>query len=98
MRTDPLRQFTFGITVEDTQMRLWFFARFLMSMVTHQIRLHHGEYHNHHIPVPFDSHFIKEFDIVIRIFTGLAFPDDENLGFDSTLSRILSRQPNTIQI
>ena len=62
------------------------------------IRLHHGEYHNHHIPVPFDSHFIKEFDIVIRIFAGLAFPDDENLGFDSTVSCILSRQPNTIQI
>ena len=93
---DPLQQFTFGITVEDTQMRLWFFARFLMSMVTHQIRLHHGEYHTHHIPVPFDSHFIKEFDIAIRIFIGLEFAGDESLGFDSTVSRILSRQPNTI--
>lgn len=27
MRDDLCRRFTFGITVEDTQLRLWFFGR-----------------------------------------------------------------------
>ena len=32
MREDPLRRFTFGITVEDTDMRVWYHSRALLTI------------------------------------------------------------------
>jgi hypothetical protein len=86
MRTDPCRRFTFGITVEDTQMRLWFFAR-SHAMVTHSFNFVTVST-TVIILVPFNSHLLKGLDIVIHIFASLVFADEESLGFDSTVSRI----------
>jgi Fungal protein kinase len=32
MREDPLRRFAFGITIEDTQLRLWLSNRALLAV------------------------------------------------------------------
>jgi len=87
MRTDPCRRFTFGITVEDSQMRLWFFARSHV-MVTHPFNFLIVS-----VPIIAVSGDVgltsdKDLETVIHIFTSLIFADTESLGFDPTVSRI----------
>jgi len=87
MRTDPCRRFTFGITVEDSQMRLWFFARSHV-MVTHPFNFLIVS-----VPIIAVSGDVgltsdKGLETVIHIFTSLVFSDLESLGFDPTVSRI----------
>jgi hypothetical protein len=87
MRTDPCRRFTFGITVEDSQMRLWFFVRSHV-MVTHPFNFLIVS-----VPIIAASGDVgltsdKDLETVIHIFTSLVFSDLESLGFDPTVSRI----------
>ncbi|KIJ06645.1 hypothetical protein PAXINDRAFT_121498 [Paxillus involutus ATCC 200175] len=70
MRNDPCRRFTFGVTIEDTKVRLWFTCR-SVTMVSEA----------------FD--FVTDPEELIYLVCALAFADDEDLGWDPTIQRVM---------
>ncbi|KAJ6612788.1 hypothetical protein B0H10DRAFT_279558 [Mycena sp. CBHHK59/15] len=65
--TDPRRRFTFGITIEDTQTRVWFVSRTCV-IATERFN------------------FVEEPQLFIHLVLALAFANDEELGFDTSMS------------
>ncbi|KAJ6511298.1 hypothetical protein C8R47DRAFT_1314307 [Mycena vitilis] len=76
LRDDPRRRFTYGVTLDDTQMRIWFFSR-AEELVS----------------CPFDC--MTEVSALIQIFLRLAFATQEQLGYDTTMSRFIDDAGST---
>ncbi|KAL4068805.1 hypothetical protein V8B97DRAFT_1872938 [Scleroderma yunnanense] len=70
MRSDPCRRSTLGVTIENTQMRLWFTCRSVLV-------------------VSESFNFVTSTKQVIHLFCSLAFAEDHELGWDSTIQRVL---------
>ncbi|KAF9239066.1 hypothetical protein BU15DRAFT_47133 [Melanogaster broomeanus] len=73
MRTDPCRRATFGITIENRNIRMWFTCR-SMTLVSE----------------PFD--FVRNVEDTIHLFCCLAFAKDHDLGWDTTMKRVLYKE------
>ncbi|KAJ6511306.1 hypothetical protein C8R47DRAFT_729886 [Mycena vitilis] len=70
LRDDPRRRFAYGVTLDDTQMRIWFFSR------SEEL-----------VSCPFDC--MTEASVLTQIFVRLAFATQEQLGYDTTMSRFI---------
>ncbi|KIJ07933.1 hypothetical protein PAXINDRAFT_139592 [Paxillus involutus ATCC 200175] len=70
MHNDPCRRSTFGVTIEDTEVRLWFTCRSVTVVAE-----------------AFD--FVTDPDELIHLVCALAFADEEELGWDPTIQRVL---------
>ncbi|KAF9516716.1 hypothetical protein BS47DRAFT_627052 [Hydnum rufescens UP504] len=75
MRSDPLRRFAHGITIEDTTLRLWISHRAYLVAST---------------PININSNHIE----LVRIFLGISLSRMDQLGYDTTMSRVPSRDGN----
>ncbi|KAF9240841.1 hypothetical protein BU15DRAFT_73701 [Melanogaster broomeanus] len=73
MRNDPCRRATFGITIENSNMRVWFTCR-SMTLVSE----------------PFN--FVTNVEDTIYLFCCLAFAEDHELGWDTTIERVLYKK------
>src|ERR1700722_7849736 len=87
MRTDPCRRFTFDITIESTQRRL--FPR-SPCHGDRAVQLLHFEGWKNCCLVLFDSHPSQDLDIVIHLFI--------SLGFDPTVFRIRVKYDTSIKL
>ena len=86
MRSDPLRRFAHGITIEDTMLRFWISHRsYLVASTPVDINsvcivLPH--------PTPrFDTPSFQNHSHLVRLFLGIALSTEEQLGYDPTMSR-----------
>ncbi|KAJ7164894.1 hypothetical protein C8R46DRAFT_900929 [Mycena filopes] len=83
LRADARRRFTFGITVEDAQTRIWYFSR-SCAMATK--------------PFDFIEERSFDPRTLIRVILSLAFSSLEHLGFDPTVALYVEpREPNIVQ-
>ncbi|KAJ7201727.1 hypothetical protein C8J57DRAFT_1154475 [Mycena rebaudengoi] len=74
---DPRRRFTFGLTFDDTETRVYFVCRSYVIVTE-----------------PFN--FITDPSTLIKVLLALAFADEEQLGFDTTMSQLMDEN-DTIQ-
>ncbi|KAF9512938.1 hypothetical protein BS47DRAFT_1362840 [Hydnum rufescens UP504] len=72
MRSDPLRRFAHGITIEGTTLRFWISHRAYLVAST---------------PIDINSNCID----LVRIFLGIALSTMSQLGYDTTMGRVSSR-------
>ncbi|KAF9245899.1 hypothetical protein BU15DRAFT_70959 [Melanogaster broomeanus] len=70
MRNDPCRRATFGITIENVNIRVWFTCR-SMTLVSESFN------------------FITNVEDTIHLFGCLAFAEDHELGWDTSIRRVL---------
>ncbi|KAI6140072.1 hypothetical protein EDD17DRAFT_1499862, partial [Pisolithus thermaeus] len=72
MRSDPCRRATFGVTIENTEMRFWFTCR-AVTPVSKSFNFCTVSGHPEHL---------------IHFFCSLAFAEDHELGWDPTTQRV----------
>ena len=85
MRNDPSRRFAFGITIENTEMRVWFCCRsvVLVSKDFDVLKVRPCLSFVNIAPYSSQNH-----DMVIRLFVSLAFGTTSQLGYDPTVMRV----------
>lgn len=88
MRSDPCRRSTLGVTIENTQMRLWFSCRSVL-VVSKPFNFITVSYHAFFLFVDSLSILGQSTKQIIRLFCSLAFAEDHELGWDPTIQRVL---------
>jgi hypothetical protein len=87
MRSDPLRRFAHGITIEDTTLRFWISHRAYLVASTpidiNSVRIVLPHPISHFDTLPFQNH-----GRLVRLFLGIALSTEERLGYDPTMSRV----------
>ena len=89
LQNDFRRRFTFGITIENTEMRLWHFSRSGVIMIEPINWIDAG------LASPYTSGYLliigqdRATLTVIHVFTSLAFASETDLGYDPTIKRVL---------
>ncbi|KAJ6511324.1 hypothetical protein C8R47DRAFT_1314324 [Mycena vitilis] len=70
LRDDPCRRFSFGVSLDGAELRMWFFSR-AEELVSSPLNC------------------LKEVSALSQVFARLAFATPEQLGYDTTMSRIV---------